>query len=337
MSSTTQKMQKNEINTFVKSQNRINGLSNFFKMEIKNLIDQEKRKEYYSEGEIDTVTQCYQRCFPEQKKSIIFKGEHKMSAKDIKSLEERLKRVKKKKYKGSFIDPETGKEIDGDNVLVKFGDIEFPGKIRSVIHYAKRVDFIFEIDKRLDSPTHLKYLYPKLTWNRHSLIQEDQIIRKISKQEEINSIVEKLKEMAIFRKKAISNNFDIGQGVCIPLNRSFDCGVIESFTLDNRIKVHFYNFYFSKIKKVVKYTIEELINAKEETKHQPGVEKALKNVQKEVAKMAARASSAMGGYIKNKRKTKKKNLKHTRKKKSYKVRKYKKSKKNRKKKVFKSK
>ena len=79
------------------------------------------------------------------------------------------------------------------------------------------------------------------------------------------------------------------------------------------------------------------MKAKEETIQQPGVEKALQNVQKAVAKMAGRASSAMGGYIKNKRKTKKKNLKHTRKKKSYKVRKYKKSKKNRKKKVFKSK
>ena len=248
MASTTQEMQEKEISAFVKSQKRINGLSNFFKMEIKNLIDKEKRKEYYSEGEIDTVTQCYQRCFPEQKKSIIFKGEHKMSAKDIKSLEERLKRVKKKKYKGSFIDPETGKEIDGDNVLVKFGDIEFPGKIRSVIHYANRVDYMFEIDLRLDFRTHLKYLYPKISWNHRTIIQEDQIIRKISNQEEINSIVEKLKEMVIFRKKAISNNFDIGQGVCVPLNRSFDCGVIESFTLDNKIKVHFYNFYFSKIK-----------------------------------------------------------------------------------------
>lgn len=344
MSSTTQKMQKNEINTFVKSQNRINGLRNIFEMEIKNLIDQEKRKGYYSKGEIDTVTQCYQRCFPKQKKSIRFKGAPKMSSKDKKSLVERLKRVKKKKYKGSYIDPETGEEIEGDNVLVKIGDIEFPGKIITVIHYAKRVDFIFEIDKRLDSLLHLKYLYPKLTWNHRTIIQEDQIIRKISNQEEINSTVDKLQKMAIFRKKAILNNFDIGQVVCAPVayNHSrFDCGVIESFTLDNKIKVHFYNFYKQTIKKVKIYTIEDLKKAKEKTKQQPGLKKALTTVQKEVEKMKGRAPSAMGGYNKLKRKTKKKNLKPTRKKKSYKPRNYKKSKKsvkkNRKKKVFKSK
>lgn len=297
-------MQHDEINSFVKSQQRLKELRNFFEMEIRNMIDKEKKKEYYSKKNIENATECYQKCFKKPSESIKFKGEPKMSSKDQEIWEKKNKLLMEgPKYKVN------------DKIMIKIENIEFPATITQIIRYSNSCDYMVKIDERLNA-SNVNYLIKqallsqnisdnKMYYIRDKIVKEDEIIKV--KNDKYNQQLENIIKLIGFSKENYRKDLKIGQIKCIPSNLPGleywpKCGIVDSFTFDNKVKMQFLE---RGKKKYELYDADDLIQfhnkAKEQAHYSFKYEMAYKDLVKNTV------APAMGGYRKSKKKYKKRN------------------------------
>jgi len=311
-------------------------ISSILKRKIINLLEEEKKKNFYKEEDINKLLQCYERCFPKPKESIKYKGEPTMTPRD----QERWNKDTEYLVKGSKFEK-------GQHVIANIKDVGFPATIYLIDNYSKPYQYLVEIDKKLSNYDTLQLLTGEYSKTR--LVNERDIIRADDKQYKKQiGIVEKISK---FRKKqknikmptprgAEVISLEIGSIICVPrktysksteLSDNFPkCGKITDIDpIKNIITVSFITA--SNLIENRKYDFEELRNAIIQAKQSKYYESALYSGNFGVG-------SRRGG--KRKKRTKKKLYKLKKnKKKSYKVKKNRKksAKKKKKRKGFKGK
>ena len=193
---------------------RTEEISSVLKRKIIDLLEKEKRKNFYKEEDINKLLQCYERCFPKKSKSIKFKGAPTMTTGDTekwnKEADFLLKRPKFQK---------------GKEVLAKIKDVDFPAKIHLIDDYSKPYRYIVEIDKLVDK-RHIKLLTGD--YNQTKIVNERDI--KMTNNKEYRDQFGIVQKIATFRKGLknveirtpvgiVRMTLKIGKIICLPGRR----------------------------------------------------------------------------------------------------------------------